>query len=65
LGITGWVRNRRDGGVEAVFEGDEKRVGRMIEWCRKGPPGAHVASLEVAWEEPEGEFTSFDIKYGY
>lgn len=64
-GVTGWVRNRRDGKVEVVFEGEENKVKKMIDWCRKGPPGAHVTDVEVEWEEPSGEFTSFEVKYGY
>lgn len=64
-GLTGWVKNRGDGKVEAVFEGDEDKVKEMVEWCRKGPPGAHVTDLKVEWEEAKGEFTSFHIKYGY
>lgn len=64
-GLTGWVKNRSDGKVEAVFEGDEEKVKEMMEWCRKGPPGAHVTDLKVEWEEAKGEFTSFQIKYGY
>jgi acylphosphatase len=55
LGLAGWVRNAADGSVEAVFEGEEERVGSMLEWCRRGPPGALVESVAVEWEEPAGE----------
>ena len=55
LGLAGSVRNARDGSVEAAFEGDDERVESMIEWCRRGPAGATVAKVEVAWVEPEGE----------
>ena len=55
LGLAGSVRNARDGSVEAAFEGDDERVESMIEWCRRGPAGATVAEVEVAWVEPEGE----------
>jgi acylphosphatase len=55
LGVTGWVRNRPDGSVEAVFEGDDDRVDSMIEWCRRGPAGADVRDVEVTTEEPRGE----------
>jgi acylphosphatase len=54
-GVTGWVRNRRDGRVEAVFEGEADAVGRMIEWCRHGPPRAVVTSVEISQEQPEDE----------
>lgn len=46
-GVTGWVRNTADGGVEAEFEGDEDGVAAMVAWCREGPPGAQVLDLEV------------------
>ena len=45
LGLTGWVRNRRDGTVEAVVQGDEAAVERLLAWCRRGPPGARVAAI--------------------
>jgi acylphosphatase len=44
-GLEGWVRNRRDGSVEAVFAGRAKIVAEMIALCRHGPPGAHVADV--------------------
>ena len=47
LGLTGWVRNRRDGAVEALIVGDEGAVGRMIEACRRGPPAARVEGIDV------------------
>ncbi len=55
FGLSGWVRNNLDGTVEAVFEGDRERVESMVEWCRRGPSGAVVENVEVAWEEPRGE----------
>lgn len=55
LGLSGWVRNRLDGRVEAVFEGDEGAVDRMVQWCHDGPPHARVDSvLDVGNEKPEG-----------
>lgn len=45
-GLEGWVRNRRDGSVEAVFAGDEQAVAEMIKLCRRGPDGAHVVTVE-------------------
>ena len=53
--VSGWVANREDGAVEAVFEGDAAAVQAMIEWARKGPAQAHVTKLEVIEEEPRGE----------
>ena len=55
LGVAGWVRNRADGGVEAVFEGPRDRVGSLVDWCRRGPSGARVDVVEVDEEEPLGE----------
>jgi acylphosphatase len=63
LGVVGWVRNRPDGMVEAVFEGKRDRVEKIIEWCRKGPPGAYVQGVDVHWEEYLGEFEHFAISY--
>ena len=54
-GIAGWVRNRPDGAVEAVFEGPDEAVRSLVEWCRRGPSGAEVDSVDVAWEPPRGE----------
>lgn len=51
LGIAGWVRNAPDGSVEALFEGEPDRVDSMIDWCRRGPSGAHVTEVEVFEEE--------------
>ena len=59
-GVAGWVRNRRDGRVEAVFEGSPGAVERLVAWCRAGPPRAHVDALEVHDEEPVGE-TGFAV----
>ena len=53
-GVNGWVTNRWDGTVEAVFEGEEDAVERLVEFCRRGPRGAEVESVEVVDEEPEG-----------
>ena len=53
-GVSGWVRNREDGAVEAVFEGSPAAVEELVEFCRRGPSRAEVASVEVIDEEPEG-----------
>ena len=52
--VSGWVRNRADGTVEAVLEGSPEAVESMVEWCRRGPPGAIVADIDVREETPEG-----------
>lgn len=62
LGLSGWVRNLLDGRVEAVFEGEESAVARMLQWCHNGPPHARVDSvLDVGGESPEG-LTGFDVR---
>jgi acylphosphatase len=61
LGVAGWVRNRRDGTVEAAFEGTDARVEAMLDWCRAGPPLARVLKVESWRERPEGH-TSFEIR---
>ena len=63
IGVSGWVRNLRDGTVEAVFEGDEARIDAIIQWCKEGPPHAHVTDVKVDREEYTGEFDGFDITY--
>ena len=63
LGLTGWVKNCPDGRVEAVFEGDRDKIDQILEWCKKGPPGAAVRNVETVWEQATGEYDSFSIKY--
>ena len=53
-GVSGWVANRADGAVEAVFEGEAEAVEWVVAFSRKGPRGAQVESVEVTEEEPEG-----------
>lgn len=53
--VAGWVTNRPDGAVEAVFEGAPDDVEAMVTWAAAGPPQARVSHLEVTEEEPEGE----------
>jgi acylphosphatase len=60
-GVAGWVANRPDGAVEAVFEGDAGAVQAMVDWCGQGPRGAEVESVDESTEEPEG-LSGFDIR---
>jgi acylphosphatase len=55
VGVRGWVANRWDGAVEAVFEGEEASVDHMVAWARRGPRRARVDRLEVTEEPPDGE----------
>ena len=59
--VKGWVRNTRDGRVEAVLEGPRENVEKVIRWAYRGPPLAIVEKVEVAWEEYKGEYDSFKI----
>ena len=63
LGLTGWVRNTTDGKVEAVFEGDEKKIFNMIEWCSKGPSDAQVNKIEIIRKKYSKEYNNFSIIY--
>jgi acylphosphatase len=60
-GLSGWVSNRDDGSVEAVFEGDADAVERLVEWCRAGPSSADVEDVDAAEEDPEGE-SGFEVR---
>ncbi len=60
-GVSGWVINRDDGAVEAVFEGPESAVERMVDWCRTGPSSADVDDVDVSEEEPEG-MSGFEVR---
>jgi acylphosphatase len=53
-GVAGWVSNRPDGAVEAVFEGEPDAVAALVDWCTRGPRGADVDSVDDTSEEPEG-----------
>ncbi|WP_153934557.1 acylphosphatase [Aeromicrobium sp. S22] len=61
LGATGWVANRPDGSVEAVFEGPPEVVDRLVEWCRTGPPRAAVSDVQVTEQQPVGEL-GFEVR---
>jgi acylphosphatase len=60
-GVAGWVRNTREGTVEAVFEGEPGAVGELVEFCRRGPSRAEVSSAQVTEEEPEG-LKGFEVR---
>ena len=65
IGVGGWVRNLPDGNVEAVFEGEKKKVEEIVGWCHRGPSGAEVTKVDVSWSASKNEFTSFGIRYGF
>jgi acylphosphatase len=60
-GVAGWVTNRPDGAVEAVFEGEPEAVDALVDWCRHGPRGADVESVDETREDPEG-VSGFDVR---
>ena len=60
-GVAGWITNRPDGAVEAVFEGDPDSVALLVEFCRHGPRGADVQSIDETREEPEG-LSGFQVR---
>ena len=63
FGVFGWVRNKRDGTVEALFEGNKEQVEAILGWCNEGPAHARVDDVNVDWGDYSGEFTKFDITY--
>jgi acylphosphatase len=62
-GVYGWVRNLHDGRVEAIFEGEKENVDKIIEFCRRGPPGSEVTSVQVDYGNWTGEFQEFFVRY--
>ena len=60
LGATGWVRNLRDGTVEAVVDGADDAVAALVAWARRGPPAARVAGVRIS--EAQGSFERFEMR---
>jgi len=60
LGVTGWVRNRRDGSVETMVQGSAGAVESMIAWARRGPPSAVVAEVKIA--DGTGDYADFETR---
>jgi acylphosphatase len=63
LNLTGWVRNMDDGRVEAVLEGEDVDVDKMIEWFKVGPPAARIEKVTTSEEHYTGGFHDFGIKH--
>jgi len=61
--VKGWVKNRRDGSVEALFEGEKEKVDEIIQWCHRGPSEARVTKVHATWENYTGEFEDFSVRY--
>jgi acylphosphatase len=60
-GLSGWVRNRADGRVEAIVEGANAAVRAFLAWCQRGPIGSGVTDVQVTWQPYHGEFQGFRI----
>jgi acylphosphatase len=63
LHLTGGVRNLSDGRVKVICEGTEEDIVQLVEWCKRGPQGAVVERVDVAWEDYAGECKDFRIVY--
>lgn len=61
-GLKGYAKNMPSGDVEVVAQGDKDKIERLINWCKKGPPGAKVMSIKVEWESSSEVFYSFGIR---
>ena len=62
ISVTGWVRNVGYDTVEAVAEGEREKIERFVEMMKNGPQGSRVDESKVEWENPSGEFRSFDVR---
>ena len=62
LGLSGWVRNRWDGTVEVLAEGERSRLEQLLTALRRGPRSAQVMGVNFTWQEYNGEFTGFRVK---
>lgn len=63
LALSGWVKNLPDGRVEIVAEGNKEDVKKLIEFAEKGSLFARVSGLEIEWEDYEGDFRNFKVRY--
>ncbi len=62
LNVVGWVRNRYDGSVEVVAEGERTAVNKLLSYLHRGPPSAQVENVEAEWEPPTGAFQRFEVR---
>lgn len=63
LGLTGWVRNRPDGSVEALAEGPRPALDQLLAFLHQGPPMASVSEVRAEWAAASGEFRRFDVRF--
>jgi acylphosphatase len=62
LGLTGWVRNRRDGSVEVLAEGEQEQLERLVQTLKRGSSSSLVADVKIDWLESTGEFPGFSAR---
>lgn len=60
--LKGYVKNLPTGQVEVVAQGEKEKIEKLIEWCRKGPPGAGVSEVSIKWQEVKEEFRGFEVR---
>ena len=63
LHLHGYVRNRFDGTVEVLAEGSRRALEELLSWLHKGPPSAEVERVDFEWQEPQGEFARFEVRF--
>lgn len=63
IGCTGWVRNKPDGTVEVVAQGQTEQLERLAQFLRQGPTAARVDDIDLKWQSPQGTFDSFGVRY--
>ena len=63
LKLMGWVKNLPDGRVEIDLEGEKKDLEKIIEWIRIGPPGSRVSDLRLSWDDYDGKYGDFSIRF--
>ena len=63
IGVTGWVKNLRDGRVELLLEGEDSAVRQMVDWCCHGPRGAHVTDTYTEVCSYSGSYTNFEVRF--
>lgn len=63
LGLTGWVCNMPDGTVEALVQGEEESIEKMIQWCHEGSPSAKIDDIKIKWGPVDENHPTFEVRY--
>jgi acylphosphatase len=61
--LSGFVKNLPNGKVEAVFEGEQEKIEKIIQWIKKGPEAAQIENIEIDWQDYKEEFKNFEIRH--